>query len=585
MSLKTKELRLHGIGVSPGIALGPAAFRAWGMDEPTVEAITPDAIESEWQRLESALETTKSEIQKIQEKVMKDAGAQHAGIFEAHMMMLEDKAVLAEVRKTLEDRLICVEAAYHQVLDRYAEALSKIGDEYLSDRSIDIHDVTRRVLQALAGTSHAEHPKHPHILLTHDLAPSDTAAINPDLVLGFATEIGSPTSHTAIVARSLGIPAVVGLHKLPPLRWGQQVLLDGYKGLIIVDPNEATIAAYDKIREEKAEAETKLAEFRDRRSRTKDGRHVVLSANIEFYQEMALVVKNGGEGVGLYRTEFFYLDDGRLPTEDEQTANYKRVADACGDAGVIIRTFDLGGDKLLEKDQIDVEPEPNPFLGWRGIRVSLSEREVFKTQLRAILKASAKRKVRVMYPLVSVLEELREANRILDECKRELDSEDVDFDPDIETGVMIEVPSAAMIASQLAKEVDFFSFGTNDLVQYSLAVDRINERVAGLYQPCHPGVLALMKLAIDAGHQEGIWSGVCGEMASDVALLPLLIGLGVDELSVGANQLPRVKFAVRQLDSPTCEKLAHESLHLGEAAEIRSRSEELAKECYPELFN
>jgi phosphoenolpyruvate-protein phosphotransferase (PTS system enzyme I) len=586
MQSKLPEVRISGIGVSPGIALGPIAFRTWATEEPSPEAIAPEQVESEWARLELALEATRQEIRSIQERISDEAGSSHAGIFDAHLLMIEDKSVLAEVRLALENKLICVESAYHQVLGRYADALSKIGDAYLSDRSLDIHDVSRRVIRNLAGFGPTPHATEPHVLLAHDLTPSDTATMDRDFVLGFATEVGSPTSHTAIVARSLGIPAVVGLHKLPAaMRWGSTVLLDGYAGLLIANPTAETLASYDKIQEQKAAANTKLAELRERSSRTSDGRLITLSANIEFLQEMALVHKNGGAGVGLYRTEFFYLDsNGRLPTEDEQAANYTRVAQECGKSGVIIRTFDLGGDKLFGSKS-EYEPEPNPFLGWRGIRVSLDERGIFKTQLRAILRASANNKVRVMYPMVSALEELLEANRILEECKGELALEDTEFDPEIEVGVMIEVPGAAMIASRLAREVSFFSFGTNDLVQYTLAVDRINEKVAQLYQPAHPAVLGLMKMAIDAGHEQNVWSGVCGEMASDITILPLLVGLGVDELSVGAVQLPMVKFAIRKLDYSRCMALVAEVFSLGEAREIHARSLAMAKDCYPELFN
>lgn len=585
MPSQSQEVRISGIGVSPGIALGPIAFRAWAAEAPATEAISPEQIESEWARLESALAATRDEIRTIQQRISGEAGSHHAGIFEAHLLMLEDSSVLSEVRQVMEDNLICVESAFHQVLDKYAVALSKIGDTYLSDRSVDIHDVSRRVLRNLAGFSSTPHATEPHVLVAHDLTPSDTATMDRDFVLGFATEVGSPTSHTAIVARSLGIPAVVGLHHLPPAtRWGSTVLLDGYAGQLIFNPTAETLAAYDKIQARKAAADTKLAEYRSRKSRTKDGKLITLSANIEFLQEMELVNKNGGDGVGLYRTEFFYLNEnGNLPTEDEQTANYTRVGQECGDSGVIIRTFDLGGDKLFGS-QSNAEAEPNPFLGWRGIRVSLDQRDVFKTQLRAILRASARSKVRLMYPMVSSLNELLDAKQILEECKQELASEDIDFDSEIEVGVMIEVPSAAVIAKRLAKEVDFFSFGTNDLVQYTLAVDRINEKVAQLYQPAHPAVLALMKSAIEAGHEQNIWSGVCGEMANDITLLPLLVGLGVDELSVGAVQLPMVKFAVRQLDYQRCCALVEEVFELGEAHEIHEKSTAMAKECYPDLF-
>ena len=583
MSSELEEIRVRGIGVSPGIVIGPMAFRAWGFDEPTSEAIAPEQVESEWKRLEDALLATREELRQIQARLAEEAGDYKAGIFEAHILMLEDKAVLAEVRSLLEKRLVCVESVYHQVLDQYAVSLSQIDDPYLRERTLDVHDVARRVIVKLAGTSPSEHPSEPHILFSHDLTPSDTASIDKSYVLGFATEVGSPTSHTAIVARSLGIPAVVGIHRLPAsARWGQTVLLDGYSGLMIVNPSRETLDAYERIREAKAEADLKLADLRDEPCQTRDGCRITLSANIEFYHEMALVAKNGGEGVGLYRTEFFYLDDGRLPTEDEQVANYARVALECGDKGVIIRTFDLGGDKLL--GHLAEDPEPNPFLGWRGIRVSLSEKDIFKTQLRAILRASSSGRVRLMYPMVSSLEEVRQANELLDQCKRELVLEDIEFDGDIEVGVMIEVPGAAAIAGALAQEVSFFSFGTNDLVQYTLAVDRVNERVSNLYQPCHPAVLRLMKIAVDAAKSNGIWCGVCGEMAGDFLMAPLLVGLGVEELSVGAVLLPRIKFAIRRLDSAQCKELVREVLELGEAGEIRARCEVVARDAYPELF-
>jgi phosphotransferase system enzyme I (PtsI) len=582
MSKESKEVYVHGIGVSPGIALGPLAFRAWGFDEPTAEAISREQVESEWERLEQALAATKEDLREIQARLAAEAGDYNAGIFEAHILMLEDRSVLAEVRAALEEKLIGIESVYHQVLDRYAASLGQIDDPYLRERTSDVRDVARRVIMKLAGTAAAEHPTEPHVLIAHDLTPSDTATMDAKKVLGFATEAGSPTSHTAIVARSLGIPAVVALHRIPPAaRWGHTVLLDGYSGELIFNPSPETLEKYDQIRAEKAEADLKLTAIRDDESRTEDGRRITLSANIEFYHEMALVSKNGGEGVGLYRTEFFYLDDGRLPTEDEQAANYARVAHECGDDGVIIRTFDLGGDKVHGSL---AEPEPNPSLGWRGIRVSLAERDVFKTQLRAILRASASGRVRLMYPMVSSLEEVLQANAILEDCKRELDSEDVEFDSDIEVGVMIEVPSAAAIASQLAQEVSFFSFGTNDLVQYTLAVDRVNERVSNLYQPCHPAVLRFMKMSVDAARENGIWCGVCGEMAGDVAMTPLLVGLGVEELSVAASILPRIKFALRRLDSKKCEDLAAKALQLGQASEIQSLTVALARECYPELF-
>jgi len=469
------------------------------------------------------------------------------------------------------------------VMSRYVETLKRIGDEYLRERTVDIEDVARRVVRNLRGIQQEASPAEPHVLLSTELTPSDTAMMDRKAVLGFATEGGSHTSHSTIMARSMGIPAIVGLPEITTrFHTGQDALLDGYGGLLIINPSGETLAAYAVTRRKKAALERHLREMVDLPAETLDGKRIILTANIEFESEMPEVNAWGAEGIGLYRTEFFFLNRPALPTEDEQAENYARIASAAGPEGVIIRTLDVGGDKLQSLH--DSLTEANPFLGWRGIRVSLKRRKLFKSQLRAILRASAVGTVRVMFPMISCLEELRDARAVFHECQGELRQQGIIFDENMEVGAMIEVPSAALTADSLAREVDFFSIGTNDLIQYTLAVDRGNEMVADLYQPCHPGVLKLLKSVSDAARRAGIWTGVCGEMASDIMLTPLMVGLGFAELSMSTPQLPMVKYAIRKLPSARCIALVDEVLQLGETAKVRQRCREVALEFYSELF-
>jgi phosphotransferase system enzyme I (PtsI) len=385
------------------------------------------------------------------------------------------------------------------------------------------------------------------------------------------------------MARSLNIPAVVGLHDATTqLATGDPVLLDGYNGLLIVHPNEQTLWEYGELEIKKTVVEEKLSELRDTSSTTQDGRHVILSANIEVPADMAQVKQNGAEGVGLYRTEFFYLNKAELPTEDEQTAAYLQVAQAATPHNIIIRTLDLGGDKSMSA--LNIPEELNPFLGWRAIRFCLEHIDIFKTQLRAILRASAHGNVKMMYPMVSGVDELRNANLLLEQCRSELRAEGVPFNPKMEVGAMIEIPSAAITAHILAKEVDFFSIGTNDLIQYSIAVDRLNERIAHLYEPTHPAIIRLIQMTVDAAHSRGLWVGVCGEMASDILLTPLLLGLGVDELSASANAVPRVKRAVQSLNIAACRQLIEEIEHLDTASAILAKCDTVARAHYPDLL-
>jgi len=580
------EKRFHGVGVSPGIARGTVfVYRTDEDEEPPVRRIPESEIPAEIARFESALILTRAQILEMQERIAEAIGAKDAGIFDAHLLVVEDRTLIDEVLRTLTRDHNNIEHVFQQVANRYSKTLSEIDDPYLRERALDIHDVARRVMHNLMGkqTRPLSSIDTPHVLVAHNLTPSDTAQLNRQLVLGFATDVGSRTSHTAIMARSMAIPAVVGLHDLSDvIESGAHVLLDGYNGLLILNPNDQTLWEYGELEIKKTQVEEKLTQLRETFSTTIDGRHVVLSANIELPEEVPIVKKNGAEGIGLYRTEFFYINKSELPDEEEQYVNYKRVADDVLPYSVIIRTLDLGGDKFMSA--LDLPEELNPFLGWRAIRFCLERPEIFKVQLRAILRASIGGNVRMMYPMISGVDELKRANAVLEECKAELRTEGTPFNEQMEVGAMIEIPSAAVTADLLAHEVDFFSIGTNDLIQYSIAVDRVNERIAHLYEPTHPAIIRLIKNVIDAGHAHNLWVGICGEMAGEIALTPLLIGLGVDELSTGASLVPRVKRAVQSLDVGFCLKLVEEISHMDSAAQILERCEAVAREHYPELM-
>jgi len=581
-----EEKRFYGAGVSPGIARGTVfVYRIDDDEEPAVRRIPESEIPAEIARFEAALIQTRAQILEMQERIAEAIGAKDAGIFDAHLLVVEDRTLIDEVLRTLTKDRNNIEHIFQQVANRYSKTLSEIDDPYLRERALDIHDVARRVLHNLMGkqTRPLSSIDTPHILVAHNLTPSDTAQLNRELVLGFATDVGSRTSHTAIMARSMNIPAVVGLHNgSEVLESGQHVLLDGYNGLLILNPNDQTLWEYGELEIKKTQVEEKLTQLRETTSTTLDGRHVVLSANIELPEEVAVVKRNGAEGIGLYRTEFFYINKSELPDEEEQYLNYKRVADEVLPFSVIIRTLDLGGDKFMSA--LDLPEELNPFLGWRAIRFCLERPEIFKVQLRAILRASIGGNVRMMYPMISGVDELRRANAMLEECKAELRTEGQPFNEEMEVGAMIEVPSAAITADLLAPEVDFFSIGTNDLIQYSIAVDRVNERIAHLYEPTHPSIIRLIKNVVDAGHAHNLWVGICGEMAGEITLTPLLIGLGVDELSTGAALVPRVKRAVQSLDVGYCLKLVEEISQMDSAVQILERCVAVARDHYPELL-
>jgi len=581
-----QEIQFEGAGVSPGSAFGKIHVVRDDLDDVARYRISPSQVPDEIGRFETALIQTRMQILEMQQRIAESIGAKDAAIFDAHLLVVEDRTLIDEVLRKLETDLCNVEWVFQEVATRYAETLNKIDDPYLRERALDIQDVTKRVIRNLQGKA----PKtflglsEPHILVAHNLTPSDTASMNRERVLGIVTDLGSRTSHTAIMARSLNIPAIVGLHDITAkLETGQHVLVDGTDGLLIVDPTPETLAHYAEIESRRARVVAQLKELRETRSTTRDGRHIVLSANIELPEDVDAVEANGAEGIGLYRTEFLYLNRNTLPTEDEQYETYRKVAERVRPDPLIIRTFDLGGDKLAP-GTVDITDELNPFLGWRAIRFCLENVDIFKTQLRAILRASAVGNVKIMFPMISGLDELRHAIAVLAECREELYSSKIDIGKKIEVGAMIEIPSAALSANVLACEVDFFSIGTNDLIQYALAVDRVNEKIAHLYKPTHPAVLRLLKMIADAAHASDIWVGVCGEMAGDVALIPLLLGLGMDELSASATLVPRVKRAVQSLAIPECQELVEETLKLDTASEILARCLELANKRYGDLL-
>ena len=581
-----QEIIWQGIGVSPGIVEGDVVVHWQNEEEIPVRDITPAEIPSEIARFEVALIATRQELLEIQQKIAGAIGADDASIFDAHLLVVEDRTLIDEALRGLERDLNNIEFVFHQVAEKYCRTLAAIDDPYLQERVVDVEDVTRRIIRHLLGKSREELHKldRPHIIVARNLTPSDTALINRELVRGFVTEQGSRTSHSAIMARSLGIPAIVALPGVcTKTATGDHVLLDGYSGRLIGNPSEQTRFAYGQIERQKVAVTHQLEAIRETPSNTRDGRHIVLSANIELPSELDAVASSGAEGIGLFRTEFLFLNKTVPPSEDEQYESYKLVAERCSPHGVIIRTLDIGGDKLMHL--ADQTSEDNPFLGCRAIRLCLAQPELFKTQLRAILRAGAHGHMRLMYPMIGQAEELRRANALLEECKQELAGRGIPYLHDIEVGIMIELPAAALIADQLAKEVKFFSVGSNDLVQYTMAVDRGNERIAYLYQPTHPAVLRLLAMAATAAHENGIWIGICGEMASEIHLTPLLLGLGIDEFSVVTPAVPRIKKALQSLEFQACQEFAGRAASMTDPQEIETMCRDYAKQHYPDLFD
>lgn len=574
------EISVQGISASQGIAYGQAFLYIQSDLEVPTYSVDPDKCMLEIARFEQAIVVTRQQIQKIMVEVEANLGSEEARIFDAHLMVLEDQALISETIREFETSGKNVETCFNKVSQRYIKAFSEIDDEYLRERAGDIRDVAQRVLQNMLG--HAEHSLsqliEKRVVVANDISPSDAAGIDSSQALAIVTDSGSKTSHAVIVARSMKVPAVVGVRDLTRLvKPGDWLLVDGYEGLVILNPTQQTLFRYGQIQLQKKGFEQRLLEANRRPAVTLDGVSITLRANIEKSEEASLVKEYLAEGVGLFRTEFIYLNAGHIPSEEAQYLTYKSAAEALAPAPVVIRTLDLGGDKPMAGHAHLFPKENNPFLGYRAIRFCLDHPEIFKSQLRAILRASAHGNIQLMYPMISGREELARANAVLAECKAELKAKGIPFNTELQVGTMIEIPSAAITADLLARDCDFFSIGTNDLIQYLLAIDRVNDRIAHLYEPSHPAVIRTLKAIVDDAHRHKIKVSVCGEMAGDAIYAPLLIGLGVDELSMTPPLIPAVKYLLRSMKLVDAQKLAADALQLPSAADIYALCDEFSR--------
>ncbi|HPW76312.1 MAG TPA: phosphoenolpyruvate--protein phosphotransferase [Candidatus Omnitrophota bacterium] len=576
-----------GVGVSPGIAIAKVfVLHSGGSFNLPKREITPDQIPGEITRFEDALARTRTEILEIRRKLSDQIGRESSDIFTAHLLILEDRTLIEDVIEVIRNEQGVAEYAFATVMQRYFQAFSQINDEYLKERISDIRDVGRRLLGNLCGEEKRRLEELPEkvIIISHDLSPSDTATLDKSKVLAFVTEIGGPTSHTAILGRSFEIPAVVGTGKIiSEINNGMTVIVDGTHGVVVVDPDQATIDKFTSEGDRFVQISGELEKLRDLPTETLDGKRVMLGANIEFHHEVASVISHGAEGVGLYRTEYLYMNRIALPTEEEQYEAYRKVAETMNPRAVIIRTLDLGGDKFAST--LEIPHEMNPYLGWRAIRFCLTRKDIFKTQMRAILRASAHGNVKIMYPMISNIYEIREARELLNLSMAELEREGKPFNRQIDVGAMIEIPSAALTSDVLAQEVSFFSLGTNDLIQYVLAIDRTNEKIAYLYEPTHPAILRLVEMTINNGHRGKIWVGSCGEMSANPKIAILLLGLGIDEISASPIVLPKIKKAIRSIKYSDAREIAQKALSLPTGKEIDQFLNEKLKDICKDLVD
>ena len=579
------ETMLKGIGVSPGIVISSARVLRSDISQISTRVISSDKIEIELERFRSALQETRKQILHIRKQVADVLDEEHARIFDAHMLVVEDQLLIDDVEKSITVEKINAEPVLQKIASSYADKLAGLDDEYLSGRAVDIRDVTKRIISNLAdGIVENLHTiDTPCILVSNDLLPSDTAGLDVNKVKAFITDLGSANSHTAIMARALNVPAVVGLRNVTSAVQSDDLLLvDGAKGIVYINPTEARLSNYAERSKHQAVIRKELDLLRDKPPETIDGHHISLTANIELLEELDGVEAGGAKGIGLYRTEFLFLGADALPDEFEQTEAYIKAAKSQYPATVVIRTLDLGADKM--SDTVDAPRETNPFLGLRAIRLCLDRPELFRTQLRAILRASVNKNIKLMYPMVTGVAEVKEANALLSKCMEELDNEGVDFNRDIEVGTMIEVPSAALVADKIAPHVRFFSLGTNDLIQYSLAVDRSNKDVAHLYQPTNLAVIRLIDHVLKVCKEHQLRSSVCGQMASIPHLVPLLIGLGVNELSVSPVQAPLIKDVVRKISYKDSVRLAKLALISDSSQEVEAHCVNMIVDVAPEVL-
>ncbi|KOR88288.1 phosphoenolpyruvate--protein phosphotransferase [Paenibacillus solani] len=558
---------LKGIAASAGIAIA-RVFTLVHPDYSVTEKKVTDT-EAEVMKLDGALAQSQTELEAIKARTLQELGEKKAEIFESHLLILNDPELIEPVKAKIISDKVNAEYALNETATQFIQMFENMKSAYLQERAADMRDVTKRILKHLLGLNYVSPSEISEevIVVAEDLTPSDTAQLNRNYVKGFTTNIGGRTSHSAIMARSLEIPAVVGTKNvLSTVQNGDLIIVDGLEGDVIINPTEAIIEQYRAKQDAYAKQVEEWKKLRSEPTVSKDGVHVELAANIGTPNDVAGVLENGGEAVGLYRTEFLYMGRDKLPSEEIQYVAYKSVLEKMEGKPVVVRTLDIGGDKELP--YLDLPKEMNPFLGFRAVRLCLDRQDIFRTQLRALLRASAHGNLRIMFPMIATLSEFREAKGLLEEEKAKLISEGIPVSEEIQLGIMVEIPSTAVLADQFAKEVDFFSIGTNDLIQYTMAADRMNERVAYLYQPYNPAILRLVKMVIDAAHREGRWVGMCGEMAGDSTAIPILLGLGLDEFSMSATSILPARSQINKLSRSDMQALAAKALEMGSAEEV-----------------
>jgi len=581
---QNKEIFFTGLPASSGIAIGKAVVLSKETIEVNKVKIKKSEIEQEIKRFYEAIESTREELSDIKKRVLHRLGEKYARLFDAHLLILDDKIVTDQTVQRIREERCNAEWAYFTIMRGFHDSLVDSKDEYLQERGVDILDVKRRVIRNLFGDEAClvSASRGLRIVVAHQLTPSQTVLLDRNAILGFAVDLGGRTSHVAILAKGLEKPAVVGLKKFAKVvKDGDTLIVDGNNGIIILNPNKHTLLKYRKLQEKFQHFIQGLLPLKELPAKTLDGHVLSLGANIELPSEVDSAVQHGAEGIGLFRSEYLYLSKKTFPSEEEQYLEYKKVADQVYPNSVIIRTFDLGGDRLMVGD-LKIE-EQNPFLGWRSIRISLDLPDLFQTQLRAILRSSYRQNVKIMFPMISSVYEIEKSIDLLKAVMADLNEKEINFDPHIEIGIMIEIPSAVLMADHMAKLVDFFSVGTNDLIQYTLAADRGNERIASMYTNYHPAVLKLIKTTVDVAHQNNIWVGLCGEMATDPIMVPFLVGLGLDELSVTPAVLPEVKELIRSIRYNSAKRIVDEILQFATVQEVKNKLVTYLKKELPKI--
>lgn len=567
---------INGIAASDGVAIA----KAYLLVEPDLSYNSEKVadIDAEVAKFNDAIETSKVELTKIRNNAEKNIGADKAAIFDAHLLVLDDPELIQPIEDKIKNEQVNAPTALSEVTGQFITIFENMDNEYMKERAADIRDVSKRVLAHILGVE-LPNPSiidESVVIIGNDLTPSDTAQLNKEFVQGFVTNIGGRTSHSAIMSRSLEIPAVVGTKSITKeVKQGDMIIVDGLTGEVIIDPTDDEVIAYENKRERFFDDKKELQKLRNEETKTIDGKHAELAANIGTPNDLKGVIENGAEGIGLYRTEFLYMGRDEMPTEDEQFEAYKKVLETMEDKRVVVRTLDIGGDKELP--YLNLPEEMNPFLGYRAIRLCLDQPDIFRPQLRALLRASVYGKLNIMFPMVATINEFRDAKALLLEEKENLKQEGTEVSDDIELGIMVEIPSTAALADVFAKEVDFFSIGTNDLIQYTMAADRMSERVSYLYQPYNPSILRLVKQVIEASHKEGKWTGMCGEMAGDEIAIPLLLGLGLDEFSMSATSVLKARRQIKGLSQNEMEELSQRAINCATSEEVQELVEQYAK--------